>query len=142
MLSKISSMLDVIADSLEAKGLIKEAYEIDKIADIVDASNSDIAFIPHTSMTRGFAFVPPEALSALKTKSNSDRVEYHNPNSEGKNHTDTGMACNCPDKGAVGHLSHVVLRNPKNVSMAYVEHEWANPFSKGPNVWIVGEYPV
>jgi len=29
-------MLDAVADSLEAKGLIKEAYEIDKIADKLD----------------------------------------------------------------------------------------------------------
>ena len=36
MLSKISSMLDAVADSLEAKGLIKEAYEIDKIADLLE----------------------------------------------------------------------------------------------------------
>jgi len=36
MLSKISSMLDAVADRLEAKGLIKEAYEIDKVADAVD----------------------------------------------------------------------------------------------------------
>lgn len=33
MISKISKMLDDVADRLEAKGLIKEAYEIDKIAD-------------------------------------------------------------------------------------------------------------
>jgi len=38
MLSKISSMLDAVADSLEAKGLIKEAYEIDKVADEVEAT--------------------------------------------------------------------------------------------------------
>jgi hypothetical protein len=36
MLSKISSMLDDIANSLQKKGLIKEAYEIDKIADEFD----------------------------------------------------------------------------------------------------------
>jgi hypothetical protein len=36
MLSKISSMLDAVADSLEAKGLIKEAYEIDRVADEID----------------------------------------------------------------------------------------------------------
>lgn len=39
MLSKISSMLDAVADSLEAKGLIKEAYEIDKIADKLAAED-------------------------------------------------------------------------------------------------------
>jgi len=37
MLTKISSMLDAVADSLEAQGLIKEAYEIDKIADAIDS---------------------------------------------------------------------------------------------------------
>ena len=36
MYLKISSMLDTIANSLESKGLIKEAYEIDKIADAID----------------------------------------------------------------------------------------------------------
>jgi len=39
MLPKISSMLDAVADSLEAKGLIKEAYEIDKIADELDIAD-------------------------------------------------------------------------------------------------------
>ena len=38
MLNKISSMLDAVANSLETKGLIKEAYEIDKVADTIDAS--------------------------------------------------------------------------------------------------------
>jgi len=36
MLNKISSMLDAVADSLEKKGFIKEAFEIDKIADELD----------------------------------------------------------------------------------------------------------
>ena len=31
-------MLDAVADSLEAKGLIKEAYEIDKVADAIEAT--------------------------------------------------------------------------------------------------------
>lgn len=35
-MNKISSMLDKIADSLESNGLIREAYEIDKIADSVE----------------------------------------------------------------------------------------------------------
>ena len=33
MYNKISSMLDKVANSLEAKGFLKEAYELDKIAD-------------------------------------------------------------------------------------------------------------
>ena len=37
MYEKISSMLDAVADSLESKGLLKEAFEIDKIADAIDA---------------------------------------------------------------------------------------------------------
>ena len=41
MLSKISSMLDAVADSLEKKGFIKEAYEIDKIADQTDEIDFD-----------------------------------------------------------------------------------------------------
>jgi len=42
MLPKISSILDAIADSLEAKGFIKEAYEIDKIADAIEKLSWDI----------------------------------------------------------------------------------------------------
>jgi hypothetical protein len=34
-MNKISSLLDSIADRLEAKGYIKEAYEIDKVADVL-----------------------------------------------------------------------------------------------------------
>jgi len=41
MLNKISSMLDVVADRLEAKGLIKEAYEVDKVADAISLTTSD-----------------------------------------------------------------------------------------------------
>ena len=37
-MDKISSMLDAVADSLEARGLIKEAYEIDKVADAIEAA--------------------------------------------------------------------------------------------------------
>jgi hypothetical protein len=36
MPNKFSSMLDSIADSLESKGFIKEALDIDKISDILD----------------------------------------------------------------------------------------------------------
>lgn len=36
MLNKISAMLDAIADNLEKKGLVKEAFEIDKVADQID----------------------------------------------------------------------------------------------------------
>jgi len=43
MLEKISSMLDAVADSLEKKGLVKEAFEIDKIADMIDISNDIIS---------------------------------------------------------------------------------------------------
>jgi len=45
MLNRISSLLDAVADSLEAKGFIKEAYEIDKISnkmeEIVDFRKHD-----------------------------------------------------------------------------------------------------
>ena len=40
MLNKISSMLDDLANKLEAKGLIKEAYEIDKVANLLEKSAS------------------------------------------------------------------------------------------------------
>jgi hypothetical protein len=36
MTSKLASALDNIANSLEAKGLIKEAYELDKVADLLE----------------------------------------------------------------------------------------------------------
>jgi len=39
MPSKLSSTLDIIADRLEAMGLIKEAYDIDKISDEIDSTN-------------------------------------------------------------------------------------------------------
>ena len=39
-------MLDAIADSLEKKGLVKEAYEIDKIADAVEAGKGVVPGIP------------------------------------------------------------------------------------------------
>lgn len=42
---KISTMLDSIAASLEAKGFIKEAYEIDKIADMIDLQDEVLDII-------------------------------------------------------------------------------------------------
>ena len=38
MRTKISSALDSIADSLEEKGLVKEALEVDKVADAIEAN--------------------------------------------------------------------------------------------------------
>ena len=38
-MNKISSMLDSVAGHLEENGLIKEAYEIDKVADQIDRSS-------------------------------------------------------------------------------------------------------
>ena len=43
MLTKISSALDAIADRLEKKGLVKEAFELDKIADELDNASTKIA---------------------------------------------------------------------------------------------------
>jgi hypothetical protein len=37
-------MLDAVADSLEARGLIKEAYEIDKVADAIEPLEQRIVF--------------------------------------------------------------------------------------------------
>ena len=37
-MNKIAAMLDAVADSLENKGLVKEAYEVDKIADAVESN--------------------------------------------------------------------------------------------------------
>ena len=54
MLSKISSMLDAVADSLEAKGLIKEAFEIDKVADMLDETEmTDEQAERHEEMSKG-----------------------------------------------------------------------------------------
>lgn len=48
-MNKISSMLDAMADSLESKGYIKEAYEVDKVADKIERSAlwSDEEFKQH-----------------------------------------------------------------------------------------------
>lgn len=43
---KISSMLDAIADHLEKKGLTQEAYEIDKVANLIDRRATDNKKIP------------------------------------------------------------------------------------------------
>lgn len=42
MYTKIAAMLDDVADSLEKKGLLKEALEVDKIADMIDAGMADV----------------------------------------------------------------------------------------------------
>lgn len=42
---KISSMLDKVANSLESKGLIREAYELDKIADQFDMKTDNSKLI-------------------------------------------------------------------------------------------------
>ena len=54
MLSKIPSMLDAVADSLEKKGLIKEAYEIDKIADAVEAGDFFKILSPNNKYPLGY----------------------------------------------------------------------------------------
>ena len=36
MYTKISSLLDIVANKLESKGLLKEAFELDRIADVID----------------------------------------------------------------------------------------------------------
>lgn len=61
MLTKISSALDVIADRLEKKGLIKEAYEIDRVADEIERQ---IDFTkPRSIMDSEFKNIPlPTAL--------------------------------------------------------------------------------
>ena len=46
MLNKISAKLDTIADSLEAKGFMKEAYEIDKVADMIEANQDFKTYTP------------------------------------------------------------------------------------------------
>ena len=46
MHSKLSSMLDKVADGLESKGLTREAYEVDKIADMVDKALDNPNIMP------------------------------------------------------------------------------------------------
>lgn len=48
MMNKITSMLDNIADRVEAKGFLKEAEELDKIADILDSQALPAFPIPET----------------------------------------------------------------------------------------------
>jgi len=43
MLTKISSMLDAVADRLQKKGMMEEARDIDRIADLVDQASSPAA---------------------------------------------------------------------------------------------------
>ena len=43
-MKKISSMLDNVADFLEARELIKEAYELDKVADAIEPLEQRIVF--------------------------------------------------------------------------------------------------
>jgi len=70
MLNKISSMLDAVADSLEYKGLIKEAYEIDKVADILDNADENNFPIEVTKMNEDTYTVsgPIQALVEIAQK--------------------------------------------------------------------------
>lgn len=52
MRTKISSMLDSIADRLEKKGLVKEAFEIDKVADEIEGKDLG-AFLVDTMKKNG-----------------------------------------------------------------------------------------
>lgn len=44
-MNKISSMLDAVADCLEDRGLIKEAYELDRVANEFDEQKLKAKFI-------------------------------------------------------------------------------------------------
>jgi hypothetical protein len=79
MLNRISSILDAVADSLEAKGFIKEAYEIDKIADILDNSDEnkfpiEVKWVPGNIGDWG-NFRIKEAASGIITKHNKDLID-------------------------------------------------------------------
>lgn len=71
MVSKLSSMLDAVADSLEAKGFLKEAAEIDTISNAVDeqerrmynASEEEVKAESKINALKQ----PPEVIRALKT---------------------------------------------------------------------------
>jgi len=52
MQNKISTMLDAVAEKLEAKGLIKEALEIDKVADAVDCRISSAEPMDETEIKK------------------------------------------------------------------------------------------
>jgi hypothetical protein len=45
-MNKVATALDKIANSLEAKGLIQEAFEIDKISDLMDKNGYGLAPAP------------------------------------------------------------------------------------------------
>ena len=85
MLNKISSMLDVVADSLEKKGLIKEAYEIDKIADAVEAGDFFKILSPNEKYPLGyhgsgkeFTFSPHTAPITFPTEQDAKDFIKHN----------------------------------------------------------------
>lgn len=70
MQNKISSMLDAVADRLEAKGLVKEAYEIDRVADQVDASvNIPVDMGTNTALRNPESYMKRvrEQVNSLKT---------------------------------------------------------------------------
>jgi len=70
MLNKISSMLDAVADSLEKKGLIKEAFEIDKVADEIDKYSA----LPTTMDTK-----PPTGWVSLYTLMDDRNLSTDHP---------------------------------------------------------------
>ena len=87
MLSKISSMLDAIADRLEAKGLVKQAYEVNKVANSLKESSllSDPDRSPSQSPlgTKLSAFQWLTLHKDEILKKNTDLLdEYHNSLSE------------------------------------------------------------
>ena len=125
-------MLDAVADSLEKKGFIKETYELDKIADVVEAGDyrDQIAFIPQNVLKFSLNTANLEKTkSMLKEETGATEVEYHRPNTHN---------CTCPDKQDVGHFDHVVLKNP-TVGYKKIVEDWANKSAKMP-AWFVGKY--
>jgi len=71
MRTKISSMLDDIADRLEAKGLTREAYEIDKVADELDSGPFHLGNQVYNSLRNA---VGSENYRPLKPKQRSNEM--------------------------------------------------------------------
>ena len=76
MFNKISSMLDKVANSLESNGLIKEAFELDKIADQLDKISGSNFFRQPGHPSRGDLDVRDEFDLAGQVEDNGGEMPY------------------------------------------------------------------
>jgi hypothetical protein len=73
MSNEISTALDGVAESLESKGFVREAYELDRLADIVDTPISPTPLTPPTPST---PLVKGEIQPMRTPGSAEDQVQY------------------------------------------------------------------